>query len=242
VRAACEPGYGYQCRDASPATLYGVRGGTRIVGTIGIDPLDPALETMEGEEADALLFELEIDIRPIYGEGEACGVNTIGRCDGGLICEIAPDGYERCAALPGDTCARALSVALPNPGAVTQLALDLTGEPAKAGDRHQHSCGGLHRRDWVYRIDRLALEALAALPGEHRIELSSSHGGLTAALRAPGCVSGAERACAPEISETPLSLDPQQLIAGPDGDAYLIVELPPESEGVISLNLSVVDA
>lgn len=242
LRAACEPGYGYQCRDASPATLYGVRGGTRIVGSVGIDPLDPALEAMEGQDADPLVFELEIDIRPIYGEGEPCGANTIGRCDGGLTCEIAPDGYERCAVLLGDTCARALSVELPAPGAVTELDLDLTGEPGKAGDRHQHSCGGLRSRDWVYRIDRLALESLAALPGEHRVELSSSQAGLSAALRGPGCISAAERACAEEISLMPLSLDPEQLIAGPDGDTYLIVELPQEGEGVISLALAVVDA
>jgi hypothetical protein len=240
LSAQCVEGNAYQCRDASPATLYSVRGGTRIVGSIGIDPLDPALLEEGGD--DPLAFQLEIDLRPVYAQGEPCGPNTIGRCDGGLSCEIAQDGYRRCEVLEGDTCARALEVDLPPPGSTTALELDLSADPGKAGDRHEHSCTGVRSRDWVYRLDRAQLEDLAALEGEHRIELSSAYPELGAAVRGPGCRASDERACTQEISTATLSVDPAALTQGPDGDAYIFVELPDDAEGVISLALAVVDA
>ena len=208
---------------------------------MGVDPLDPIFDTPEGL-ADPLIFELIVDRRGVFGEGDPCGANTVGRCDGGLSCEIAPDGYERCIALPGDNCASALALDLPQPGQSVQVELDLDAAVGRAGDRHHQSCTGNRQRDWVYRIDRHSLEALEAVPGDHLIELQSSAEGVGIALRAPGCRLSEEQACAEEISAAALAVPVQSLVSERDGDAYLIVELPADAQGVISLALSVVDA
>lgn len=241
LSAQCVPGRSLQCSDASSVAMSDLRAGSRILGSVGIDPDDPALSD-EGLAEDPLAFELRVELQPVLAEEQLCGEHVIGRCTAGTRCAPSEEGPQRCLPVAGDTCSRALTLSLPAVGETLALDIDLEAEAGLVGAHHASSCGGGDTRELVYRLDRGALEALAAQVGEHRVELTSQTPGVLAALRGPGCRASAELSCSEEISAQALSLDPATLVGGPDGDPYLLVELPDDAQGVISLALAVVDA
>jgi hypothetical protein len=241
LSAQCVPERSLACSDEASAAMSDLRAGTRIVGSVGIDPSDPAL-TDESLADDPLAFELKVELRAVFAQGQVCGDHLVGRCTAGTRCADDGAGVERCVAVAGDTCARALPLDLPEVGETLNFEVDLDSEAGLVGAHHLSSCGGGDTRELVYRLDRGALEALAALAGEHRVELSSPTPGVLAAARGPGCRATAELGCAEEISNQALSLDPATLAGGEDGDVHLIVEVPNGAQGVISLALAVVDA
>ena len=241
LSAQCIPQRSLQCSDEASVAMVDLRAGTRVLGSVGIDPSDAAL-TDEALADDPLAFELRVELRPVFAADQVCGDHLVGRCTAGTHCAQDPTGVERCLPVAGDTCARALTLELPTVGETLALDIDLGGEAGLIDAHHVSSCGGGDTREMVYRLDRSELEALAAQVGEHRVQLSASQPGVLAAVRGPGCRAPAELDCSEEISGAPLSLDPAALVGTKDGDAYLLVELPNDAQGVISLALAVVDA
>jgi hypothetical protein len=178
---------GLLCSRGVTGVVRDVAPGTRLQVVVGIDPDDPALETLVAEGVpDALEFELRTDVRPVLGADEVCQGSS-GRCQSGTACLPAADGgIDRCIALAGDTCGTADVVRLESASTRVVVPAD-----AMQTDAHAHGCGGARVPERVYRIE---LEADTRAPA--RLDIAAQ-GPVALAVRAAGCDAAREVACAP---------------------------------------------
>jgi len=166
-------------------------------------------------------FELDVRTRDVLSEGELCGLEAWGRCEGGTRCDVPDAGDtggdppEICVAIPGDDCGNAIEVD------VRRGTASLLIEPdAEHTDAHEHACGGERSAERVYRLRLPDLDPDETL----RIE---GEGVAALAARGPTCLVEEERACGADPDGLP-SITLSDVLPS---TIYLFVELPPRPEG-----------
>jgi hypothetical protein len=200
----CLEAWGYLslgCSTGAGVWIPDLPGGAAPILSIGYPDFDPATDAVALGGPDPLDFRVRTELRRVLEAGERCEPAALGRCGSPTVCLPGFDGISRCTALPGDTCASALPVAVP-------LGISTVTIPGSAlhSDAHEHSCGGARHPEAVYA---LALEALP-LGGTLRVSTAAPVG---LALRGADCAPTGELACA---------------TAGPAG-SEIVVDLPASS-------------
>ena len=209
------------CTQGVGTWLLDVPGGSSLVVSVGIDPEHPALDQappMEGD--DPLAFALDVDLRNVLGEGDACEPPGRGRCGTGTLCLVPPPpeddpdavpGEAVCTSLPGDTCGSAVPLPVEPGGISVEI------DPATLQtDAHLHSCGGARTRERVLRLQ------LPASAERHGLQIQAEDARVGLALRAPGCTPSDERGCVDPAGSGASSLTTE--VEG--SEAFLFVELP----------------
>lgn len=215
VSALDDPDRLLACADALPVTLFDVGPESELLVTVGVAADDPVLERTIPEDAgDPLDFELDLDVRPVLGEGQRCSPD-LGRCEAGTVCLPADeDGVvvERCRRPPADSCVAPGELVLAGPGEPVELTIP-PEEPHS--DAHTHACTGWRRPE---RVERLVLPA--TLPPEATLELHADDPRVGLALRSPSCAPEHALACAPANA----SVDGTTLSWGGVGELGAIAE------------------
>lgn len=209
------------CAGPEPGELLDVPAGSRLNVAVGIDSDDPALDLPEPDRGpDPLAFQLRIDLRPIFEEGEFCEPATRGRCEAGTVCARDPDEPDapaRCLAALGDTCASAQPVTL-QLGETTTVSID---PAAPRTDAHEQSCQADARIDHVLRLQPPRGEL-----GDVALVVETDRTGVGLAVRAPGCEPRSEIACTDGLGPTRLQIDDIEAWFAIPTSPYLFVELP----------------
>lgn len=211
------------CARGVQAWVTDVAAGTRLIVAVGIDPDDPALQTFEVDGVDPLDFELKVELREIFGEGDACGPDRSGRCEGGTAClplqiEESDDTQLTCQRLQADTCDAAQPLLIDEPSGEVVIPAD-----AIHTDAHVHGCTGDRAPERV-----LAATVALNVPPEGALEFSAT-GASGLAVRDASCAPSAELACddAGQASQAAVSLARDDVPA--DRSILVFVELPPLS-------------
>ncbi len=203
------------CSDGLPITVFDLPAGGEVLLAIGAAADEPMIAGASSDE-DALV-EVQTSLRGVLPLGESCS-DSGGRCQGGTICRADAEGFQRCVAADGDTCATAdeIVLAVDEPQSV---AID----PATAQtDAHLHSCVGARRPD---RVLRLVLPE--SMPPASALSVTAQAEGIGLAARAPGCLAADEVACAvPSPGGTSIALDDVGAVLGPGRTVFVFVELP----------------
>ena len=215
------------------AELADLGEGTMVSLAIGVDEASfVALSDVAAppDGPDPLDFVVHVAMTRVLSGGEVCMPAARGRCASGTLClpevqaiddEQGDEPQERwlCTALADDRCDDPERATVVLSGGVGTLIVD---PDLPQSDAHRHSCTGAGTRERVIRL-RLPgnLDALDSL----QIRADRPEVGL--ALRAPGCLSSDELACA-----GPSPDGAKVVIVAPDEleragvEPYLFVELP----------------
>ncbi|KIG13707.1 hypothetical protein DB30_07553 [Enhygromyxa salina] len=227
-----------------PQTFMDMGPGAELLLTVGIPDGDPALElpAAAAGEPDPLDFELEVELRAVLDEGQACGSGQ-GRCASGTVCLVSEeDGFEveRCHRPPADSCVAPGQLALPEPGA----GIEITIEPEEPhSDAHEHTCTGWRRPD---RVEQLMLPA--TLPDGAALVVRADDPRVGLALRDSSCLPELELSCSPAIPTAMQTLltwggNGELSALAATGDAPLLfIELPradTETDPIEAISVSV---
>ena len=223
ARSRCELSWAatqLSCTQGVEGWALDMPAGSTLLVSVGIDPEDPALaSTPEPGVADPLDFVLDVQMRAVLLEGEPCEPASRGRCVSGTACLPVEqgDGFEvaRCVALPGDTCASAIPVALERGTTMVIVEDDVVHT-----DAHVHTCGGARRPERV-----LALGLPTGLEPGAQLEVRTDAPDVVLALRGPGCAADQELACAADSAAGTLAVV-EDLAAVGSPSLFLFVELP----------------
>lgn len=193
---------GLLCTTGVPGWVSDVAAGTDLFVAVGA-------ANAQVERSPTGTFELDVRTRDVLDEGEPCGNEAWGRCEGGTAC-LESEGPAVCVQIPGERCGNAIELQLSR--GATALSIDATTIHT---DDHRHGCGGARVRDRVYRLTlpTVSQDAILRAEGENVLAL---------AARGPTCLTSDEEACAAESDGTPSFEIPGPL----PPIVYLFVELP----------------
>jgi hypothetical protein len=212
---------GLLCTRGVEGWVTDVPGGAELLIAIGIDPDDPALQSVvEPGGFDPLDYTLHVELREVLEAGKGCDSAEV-RCAAGTACLPVEDpaavgihasAPKQCTALPADICRDPEPILLS--GTTQQVVI-----PTEAvhTDAHQHQCTGARTPERVLRLE---------FPPETRtpatVEIASSTA-VGLAVRAGGCEASREVACHDGGGSVSVALDD---VAVRDG-LFVFVELSP---------------